>query len=254
MSLEDDQIRRALSTDSHPYTAHSALRAIGPSMQRARWRRKFAASATGAVLLVGAGSVALALTSIPSQPGAPAVSSDATLPPPATTNSTASTESAPPSENASALVEDAAPPAPLGSTSSARADVNGAGTIATTTTDRTTNEQSGSTTCVHHRAGDAIRTGAARRARNAEATPPSTPAPSATSQTITSTCGDVVLTIDVGTVRILSIAPRPGYVQRVGDDGPTSIEVRFSGGDDNSCEIHVELKSGGLDVEVQSPH
>ena len=241
MSIEDDQIRTALSTDSHPYTAHSALRAIGPSMHRARWRRKFAARATGVVLLVGAGSGALALTSIPAQPATPVVSSDATLPPSATTTPIPPTDPAP-AENSSALVEDAggslAQPEP---TISAPDDVSGAGNIATPPPA----EPPASTTMPT--------TPPAPAPPITPETPAATPAPSAVSQTITSTCGDVVLTINAGTVRIVSIAPRPGYVERVGDDGPISIEIRFSGGGDNSCEVHAELKSSGLDVEVQNP-
>jgi hypothetical protein len=45
----------------------------------------------------------------------------------------------------------------------------------------------------------------------------------------------------------------PGYVERVSDDGPTSIEIRFSAGSDDACEVHAELKPRGLDVEVQNP-
>ena len=248
MSLEDDQIRRALSTDSHPYTAHSALRAIGPSMHRARWRRKFAARATGVVLLVGAGTGALALTSVPAQPATPTVSSDATLPPPATTTPTPPTDPAP-AENSSALVEDAAGPlAPPEPTISAPDDVSGAGNIPTPPP-----AEPPTSAAVPPASTTMPTTPPAPASPIAPETPAATPAPSTVSQTIASECGDVVLTIDAGMVRIVSIAPRPGYVEQVGDDGPTSIEIRFSGGGDNSCEVHAELKSSGLDVEVQNP-
>jgi hypothetical protein len=247
VSLEDDQIRRALSPDPHPYTAHSALRAIGPSMQRARWRRKFASRATGLVLLVGAGAGAMALTSSPTSPVTPAVSSDATLPPPATTTSTPSAEPALPTENASALVEDVVEPAAPPEPTTSVPDPSGDDDIATAPPiEPPTSAAPAVTTTMSTQPP-------VPAPPVAPETPTATPTPSATTQTIASACGDVVLAIDAGTVRIVSIAPRPGYVERVGDDGPTSIEVRFSGGGDNSCEVHAELKSTGLDVEVQNP-
>ena len=76
--------------------------------------------------------------------------------------------------------------------------------------------------------------------------------PPASFQTITSACGDVVVSIDAGTVQIVTITARPGFDQSVSDDGPNSIEMTFSGEGDVKCELHAELKSGELDVEVQS--
>ena len=85
------------------------------------------------------------------------------------------------------------------------------------------------------------------------AAPPAAVSPPAASfQTITSACGDVVVSIDAGTVQIVTITARPGFDQSVSDDGPNSIEMTFSGADDVTCELHAELKSGELDVEVQS--
>jgi hypothetical protein len=60
------------------------------------------------------------------------------------------------------------------------------------------------------------------------------------------------VSIENGAVRIVSITARPGYESQVSDDGPISIEIVLRGAD-NKCELHAELKSGGLDIEVQNP-
>jgi len=62
----------------------------------------------------------------------------------------------------------------------------------------------------------------------------------------------VTVALDGSTVQILSVAPNPDYTATVGDDGPQSIEVKFDG-PAGMCEIHAELKSSGLDVEIQNP-
>jgi hypothetical protein len=83
-------------------------------------------------------------------------------------------------------------------------------------------------------------------------TPPAPVPPTpAVSQTIASDCGDVLVSIENGTVRILSIAARPGYRSEVSDGGPISIEVVLRGAD-GKCELHAELKSGALDIDVQN--
>ena len=46
MTAEDDRIRRALSSGEPSFTAHSALQQLRPTMQRARLRRRVAAGAT----------------------------------------------------------------------------------------------------------------------------------------------------------------------------------------------------------------
>jgi len=83
------------------------------------------------------------------------------------------------------------------------------------------------------------------------------PAPTTTgvpvsSQTISSACGDVVVTIEGGTVRITSLRPAPGFEPQVATDGPGSIELKFIG-TDGTCEVHGELEQGVLAVEVQNP-
>ncbi len=71
-------------------------------------------------------------------------------------------------------------------------------------------------------------------------------------QIISSLCGDVVISLDSGTLRIISLRPEPGFSNRVSDDGPRSIEITFRGSGDSGCEIHVEVDAGRLDVEVQN--
>ena len=81
---------------------------------------------------------------------------------------------------------------------------------------------------------------------------PAAPAPPApTSQVLSSACGDVVVEIDGRTISIASITPLAGYTSRVSTDGPESVEMKFVGTDDG-CEVHAELKAGGLDVEIQN--
>ncbi len=82
--------------------------------------------------------------------------------------------------------------------------------------------------------------------------PTPTTAAAATSTTITSLCGDVVVTIESGRVFIASISALSGFDANVSTDGPTSVEVEFRG-DAGTCEIHAELEQGTLDVEVQNP-
>ena len=52
-------------------------------------------------------------------------------------------------------------------------------------------------------------------------------------------------------MHIASITPLAGYTPRVATDGPESVEMKFVGTSD-SCEVHAELRSSGLDVEIQS--
>jgi hypothetical protein len=68
---------------------------------------------------------------------------------------------------------------------------------------------------------------------------------------LTSACGDVAVTTTGQTVRIASITPLAGYTSQVATDGPESVEMTFRGAD-RTCEVHAELKAGGLVVEVQS--
>ena len=67
-----------------------------------------------------------------------------------------------------------------------------------------------------------------------------------------SDCGTVTVVIQERTVSILSVAPVPGYTASVGNDGPVSIEVKFTG-PAGTCELHAELEQSGLDIEIQNP-
>ncbi len=252
MSLDDDRIREALSAGDQPYTAHAALRALRPSMQRSRRTRRIATSATAAALLVG-GGVGVAALAVDSNPSIiRTVTSDATAPavlptPSATTTTTVI------SERDEAIV--ARPPQTVAPTTGAPGP-----TPADPGVDQPTEDP-----IVQRPPVVAPTTAAPTPTTNppppqtTNPPPPptdpplaATPPPAPTSvQTITSDCGDVVVTIDSGTVRIVSIAALPGFTAKVADDGPTSIEVTFRGVGESTCEVHAELKSGRLEVEVQ---
>ena len=242
MSADDDQIRSALSTGTPSFTAHSALRELHPSMQRARMRRRLAVSATAAALLVGGGAGVFALTATRDQTTLRSVTSnqfDEPLPP--------VTEIVAPSTTVAALEESptvieppatvALPPAPPDEAREAP------------TEDAKTRSVADEPPATPIPA--APPTAAPPTAAPPTAAPP-TAAP-ASLQTITSSCGDVVVSIEAGTVRIVTITAAPGFDHQVHDAGPTSIEMTFTGEGDQKCEIHAELKSSGLDVEVQNP-
>ena len=244
MSLDDDRIREALRPNVQPYTASTALHELRPSMRRARWQRKVTSSAAGVAMLVGVGAGVAALATGPTQPTNPTVSIDATLPPADTTGAPRSTMPAsttmvttPRLVEATGPVSSTAAQIPTSGDPDAAPRIGRPGTAPVTAVTPSS-------------IGTPASTSAPAPTRPAPA-PPVTP--TITSQTITSACGDVVVSIDGAKIRILSIAPAAGFVVRVGDDGPTSIEVRLTGDSDTSCEIHAEMKSDGLDVEVQNP-
>ena len=234
MSADDDQIRRALSSGTAPVTAHSALRAMRPSMRHARLRRRVAASATAAALLVGAGAGVFALTAPDDPTTLRSVSSDQVGQPlPTVTEVVVSSTTV--STTVAALEE---PPAiteqpSTAETSSALPD--DLGEAPTEQVDTPPPADALPVTPVP-----------------AEPPAPVSPVP-ASFQTITSACGDLVVSIDAGTVQIVTITAQPGFDPLVSDDGPTSIEMTFVGEGDQKCELHAEVKSGGLDVEVQNP-
>ena len=257
MSVDDDLIRRALSTSSGPPGARRTLDQLRPTLQRARRRRTLAASATAVTLLVG-GGISVAALSVTNQPSATrsvtseATSPAATLPPvPSSTIATAAPDAEAPlvpsppetiasSTEAPTLVDDgvearveeapAPPPAPP------------APAIDATPTKPPPPPVVESPTVAQPPA-------AVEPPAVVEPSPP--PGPT-TLQSISSQCGDVVVSIDSGQLRIVSIAPRPGFTERVSDDGPTSIEITFRGSGESSCEVHAQLEHGELDVEVQN--
>ncbi len=231
MSADDDQIRRALSADRPPFTAHAALQEMRPSMQQARMRRRVAVTATAAALLVIGGASAFALNASGQQSTLRSVTNDQSGQPlPAVTDVVVSSTIAPIEEPAEVIEEPAVTEEPTTVAPAAPAPDNG---------DEPTTE----------------RVELPPPAVAVPAIPvPEEPAPAspppASFQTITSSCGEIVVSIDAGTVRIVTITAQPGFVQRVADDGPTSIEMTFNGEGDRTCELHAELKASGLDVEV----
>jgi hypothetical protein len=235
----DDQIRRALSAATPPVTAHAALREMRPSMQRARIRRRVAMSATAAALLVGGGAGVFALTASQDETTLRSVTSDQNGQPLPTvtevvvSSTTVSTTVAGLDESASMTELPTATP-----TSTASEDGGGV----------PTDDGEAPVPAV-----EMPPPAAALPATPVPAEPPAPVSPPPASfQTITSACGDVVVSINAGTVQIVTITSRPGFDQSVSDDGPNSIEMTFSGEGDVKCELHAEMKSGELDVEVQN--
>jgi len=269
VTLDDDQIRQALSTGTRLPSARRTLEQLRPTMQRARRKRTLAASATAVTLLVGGGIsvAALSTTNRPSTTRSVAGEAAfpvATLPPvPSTTVVIVAPDADAP------LVQP--PPEPMGSTTGAPTLVDDgvAARVEETPAPPPTSSApaSGATPttapppavaapppAVVAPPSVAAPPSAAAPQPVVEAPPVVEPAPPpaiATAQTISSRCGDVVVSVDSGELRIISISPQPGFAERVSDDGPTSIEITFRGSDESRCEVHAELEHGELDVEVQ---
>lgn len=266
MSFDDDQIRRALSTSTGAPGARRTLEQLRPTMKRARRRRTLAASATAVTLLVGSG-ISVAALSATSRPTTRSVTSDATspaatLPPvPSSTIATA----APDAE--AALVQ--SPPETIASTTEAPTPVDEgvdasveeapvppatlpAPTLPAPAIDATPTKPPPPPVEPPAVVEPPEVVEPPPPVEPPEVVEPSPPPVPATPQTISSRCGDVVVSIDSGELRIVSIIPQPGFTERVSDDGPRSIEITFRGSDDSSCEVHAELEHGGLDVEVQN--
>jgi hypothetical protein len=244
---DDDILRRALHRPPEPISSYRVLQDLRPTMRRARHRRRVTVGATAALLLLGGGAGVLALTSGPTSPTVRTSSDEngavaSTLPPvtepledrqvsddpnPSSTAAVPVPLEAPapltPVEDepeAPEPPEAAAPPAPAPKPAPAPAAPPPAKPEMPTTTP----------------------------APAPAAAPPAPVVP--TTQVLTSDCGDVVVEIDGRTVHIASITPLAGYTPRVTTDGPESVEMKFLGTGD-SCEVHAELRSSVLDVEIQ---
>jgi hypothetical protein len=232
MSAEDDEIRRALSGGTPPVTAPAVFRELRPSMRRARTRRRVAVSAAAATLLISGAGV-FALTAHREQTTLRSVASEGSgRPLPSVTevvvSSTSATTTVAAPEEPLTLIEPPTTVAP-----SPPGEVGEAPTEDVET--RSVDDEPPVTSI------------------SAETATSPTPAPvPASFQTITSACGDVVVSIEAGTVQIATITARPGFDHQVSDDGPNSIELTFTGDGDQTCEVHAELKPSGLDVEVQN--
>ena len=250
MSHDDDLIRRALRPPDAPRVASIALRELQPAFTRRRRRRRALMGAAGALLLSGSAAAysvatrpaptSLRLSGSPSMPMTAEPEATATIPAPSTTLElleipTTSADladlpgAAAPAASAPGLPADArpSPTAPPASPSPSR-------TIAPPAPP--TPDSTISPTTIASPATTAPATGIA---------------PSTTRQLV-SDCGTVTVVLDGSTVRIVSMTPSPGYTASVGDDGPQSIEVKFDG-PVGTCELHAELKSSDLDVEIQNP-
>lgn len=248
---DDDVLRRALHGPTEPISSYRVLQDLRLPMRRARHRRRIAVGATAALLLAGGGAGILALASAPSSPTVRTTSSDdengaaiSTLPPVSEPSDLSDAD--PPGHQA--VPTTAAAPTPIEPPVPApAADEPPA---APESADATPKPDS--TTAAPPPDDEPPATPATTAAPEpaAPATPPPPAAP--TSRVLSSACGGVVVAIDERTVGITSITPLPGYTSQVSADGPESVEMKFLGTDD-SCEIHAELKSSGLDVEIQNP-
>jgi hypothetical protein len=241
---DDDIVRRALTGSQQPVDAHRALEELRPSMRRAQIHRRIAAVAATAVIVTGGGAAAL---TIAGSPDAPTMRTFPT----ATADSTAAA--------VSTTIGITDPPGPPGDASSIERPTT-SGSPHPTTTEPAAPVRPPQTTeprVVEPPSPPAVTpmpsTSLSTPEPPAEPEPtPTTPA-AATSTTITSRCGQIVVTIENGQVFIASISPLSGFDASVTSDGPTSVELRFTG-DAGTCEIHAELERGTLDVEVQNPN
>ncbi|HYN32452.1 MAG TPA: hypothetical protein VES40_07495 [Ilumatobacteraceae bacterium] len=253
MTTDDDRIREALSRGEPSFTAHSTLQQLRPTMQRARLRRRVATGAATLALLAGGSAAVLAVTTTQNAPtlrtlpsdeseqSAPITASTTMVPTKAPNLSSVPTsvvvDPEPETSAVAPEVEDAGPQDANNPAPGAKAPVP---TPAPKPLPATTAPPP-----------PAPPPPAPPTTAPPTTAPPATVAAPAVSQTIASDCGDVLVSIENGTVRILSITARPGYQSEVSDGGPISIEVvlRSAAG---KCELHAELKSGGLDIEVQN--
>lgn len=247
MNDDDDVLRRALHGPTEPISSYRVLQDLRPTMRRARNRRRATVAATAALLLAGGGAGVLALTSAPVSPTVRTTYSGdengaivSTLPPVSEPRDVSDADT--PGEQA-AVPTTAAAPIPIEPPA-----------VAPAVEDQPGDPEAPETTSKPGSPGatppsDELPTPTpATTAAPAPIAPPQPAGPS--SQVLTSACGDVVVEIDERTVRITSIAPLPGYTSQVSTDGPETVEMKFLGTGD-SCEIHAELKSTGLDVEIQ---
>jgi hypothetical protein len=240
MTNDDDQIREALTRGEPSFTAYSTLQQLRPTMQRARLRRRVATGAATLALLAGGSAGVLAVATTQNAPTLRTVPGDESEQSAPVTASTVPLRAEAPllSPVSTPVVDD-----PYPETSAVVPEVE---TIAP--------DDANSPAPVPAPAPDPA---PATTTPPAPAAPPTTAPPApvlptpAVSQTIASDCGDVLVSIENGTVRIVSITARPGYESQVSDGGPNSIEVVLRSAD-GSCELHAELKSGALDVEVQN--
>lgn len=239
---DDDLLRRALHRPAEPISSYRVLQDLRPTMRRARHRRRVTVGATAAILLLGGGAGVFALTSGPTSPTVKTSSDD--------TGAVAST--LPP---VTEPLEDRHVSDDPGLPTIAAVPVPGEAPAEVTPTED--EPEVPEPPAAPETPEPAPKPGTA-----AVPPPPVTPEPTTapapappppvapTTQLLSSACGDVVVEIDGQTVHIASITPLAGYTPRVATDGPESVEMTFLGTDD-SCEVHAELRSSVLDVEIQ---
>jgi hypothetical protein len=243
---DDDILRRALHRPTEPISSYHVLQDLRPTMRRARNRRRAGVGAAAALVLLGGGAGVFALTSASLSPTVRTTPSSydngatATLPPVTEPRDVAENE---PFDDRTVPAVPAAPAATEPSTAVVPEDdgQTEAAVPAPPTPQRVPSPAAPTPTPAP---------------TPAPVPPPEpvapAPAPVApTSHVLSSSCGDIVVEISGGTVRISSMTPLDGYAPQVATDGPESVEMKLVGAGD-SCEVHAELTASGLDVEIQN--
>jgi hypothetical protein len=245
MTNDDDVVRRALAGRSQPVDAHRALQELRPAMRRTRTNRRIAVVATAAVIVTGGGVAALTIADSPDAPRLrPVATVEAVIPAVSTTivvtdpsgpaddaspvDPSSTSSSLPPATTE--LAEPPPPPSPPPPTEPRVVEPSSPPPVIAVPSSSVP----------------------APEPAPAPEPVPTTTTSAAPSTTITSLCGQLVVTIESGRVFIASISALAGFDAIVGTDGPTSVEVEFKG-EGGTCEIHAELEQGALDVEVQNP-
>ncbi len=240
---DDDIVRRALAGKPEPVDAHRALQELRPSMRRAYTNRRLAAVAAAAVIVTGGGAAALTIAGSPDAPTLRTFSTEADAVTPAVSPTTGVADP-------SGLADDASLVDPSSTSSSLRPT--------TTELAKPVPSPSSEPVVVEAPSPPAVVPAPSTSLPPPEPSPEPGPGPTttvaatATSTTITSRCGQVVVTIQSGRVSITAISALAGFDASVGTDGPTSVALVFRG-QAGTCEIHAELERGTLDVEVQNP-
>ncbi len=242
---DDDALRRALANPRDEERPYEALQVLRPAMQRARTRRRVVMTALATTILTA--GTAGALAAIPdSRPTTMRTSTISDVSEPSTTVPNSQTSHLDPvvdsEEGSREPLEESTPT--LRETTERSVDTPDPPTAAPATPPTsigTTPPTSFATI------PPPVRVPAQQPTTTTTQAPQAAP----TTQTITSACGSVVVTIESGAIQVTSTQPQPGFAVSVSDDGPTSIELRFTASAGN-CEIHAELRPSGLDVEVQN--
>jgi hypothetical protein len=234
---DDDAVRRALLRDLPRSEAGSVLHSLRPAMRRQRAQRRAAIATAAALVVIGGGAGALAVGgSLQNQTSV----SDRS----ATTQVLGTLE---PVETDSVSTDTPIP------------ETVAAPPVVAPPDDRT--ESSEATTTVPPVVVAPPVTNAPMAPPPAPVLPPASTATPAIASTTTATpatrlerveseCGVLIVAVSGNVISVSDLQPASGFSSNVTDGGPTSIELKFVSAS-RTCEVHVEMKSGALAVEVQ---